>query len=77
MLRMLSLVNNFHVVSLLQHMVFRSEMGVDSILETWIPPEVLVKCGPTGFFGEDIDGNPIVYDNHGNVDSRGDCMGFI
>ncbi len=54
-----------------QHMTFRAEQGVDTILQDWTPPEVLQKCFPGGFFGEDRDGHPVWYDNYGNMDFRG------
>ncbi|XP_064392020.1 SEC14-like protein 2 isoform X2 [Halichondria panicea] len=53
------------------HMTFRAEQGVDTILQDWTPPEVLQKCFPGGFFGEDRDGHPVWYDNYGNMDFRG------
>ena len=49
-------------------------MGVDRILDDWTPPEVLQKCFPGGFFGEDRDGHPVWYDNYGNLDFRGMCV---
>ena len=52
-------------------MTFRAEQGVDTILQDWTPPEVLQKCFPGGFFGEDRDGHPVWYDNYGNMDFRG------
>ena len=55
-------------------MVFRGEMDVDSLLETWTPPDVLQKCFPGGFFGEDRDGHPVWYDNYGNLDFRGELV---
>lgn len=46
-------------------------MGCDTILEDWSPPEVLQKCFPGGFFGEDREGSPVWYDNMGNLDFKG------
>ena len=33
--------------------------------------QVLKECFPGGFFGEDLDGNPVWYDNFGNLDFKG------
>ncbi len=55
-------------------MTFRAEQGVDTILQDWTPPEVLQKCFPGGFFGEDRDGHPVWYDNYGNMDFRGEWL---
>ena len=52
-------------------MVCRKEIGIDSLLETWTPPEVLVKFGAGGHFGEDREGHPVFYENYGNADMRG------
>ncbi len=41
-------------------------------MEDWTPPEVLQKCFPGGFFGEDRDGHPVWYDSIGNLDFRGE-----
>ena len=43
----------------------------------YTPPEVLIECVPGGFFGEDIDGHPVWYDNFGNLDSRGMCINIM
>ena len=52
-------------------MVCRKEIGIGSLLETWTPPEALVKFWPGGQFGEDRAGHPVFYENDGNVDLRG------
>ena len=36
-----------------------------------LPPKVLKKCFPGGFFGEDREGNPVWYDAMGNIDFKG------
>ncbi len=37
--------------------------------------QVLKRCFPCGFFGEDRDGHPVWYDNMGNLDFRGNhCL---
>jgi len=33
--------------------------------------QVLRKCFPGGFFGEDREGNPVWYDAMGNMDFKG------
>ena len=33
--------------------------------------QVLEKCFSGGFFGEDKDGDPVWYDNFGNLDFKG------
>ena len=54
----------------------RKKYGADTILQDWTPPEVLQKCFPGGFFGEDRDGDPVYYDSIGNLDFRGVCLSF-
>lgn len=53
------------------HMDCRARFGIDTILEDWVPPEVLTQCFPGGFFGEDRSGHPVWYDFMGNLDFRG------
>ncbi len=52
-------------------MEYRKKYGADTILEDWEPSEVMNECISGGFFGEDIDGHPVWYDNFGNLDPRG------
>jgi hypothetical protein len=52
------------------HIQFRKDYDVDTVLQ-WKPPEVLEKCFSGGFFGEDRDGDPVWYDNFGNLDFKG------
>ena len=49
----------------------RARFEADTILENWKPPEVLIRCFPGGFFGEDRGGHPVWYDCMGNLDFRG------
>ena len=58
-------------------MEYRARFRADEILEEWTPPEVLVKCFPGGFFGEDRGGHPVWYDNMGNLDYRGEYSVFL
>ena len=43
-------------------MEWRKKNGIDTILEDWEPPEVLVKYSPGGFTGFDKKGGPIWID---------------
>jgi len=52
-------------------MEYRARFGADTILQDWTPPEVLTRCFPGGFFGEDKGGHPVWYDCMGNLDFRG------
>eukprot|EP00731_Ephydatia_muelleri_P025329 Em0017g412a len=54
-----------------KHAELRKELGADTILTDWTPPEVLTKYAPTGLFGEDRDGHPVYYDGFGNLDMKG------
>ena len=61
----------------MQHMEHRKRFEADTILESWTPPEVLTRCFPGGFFGEDKGGHPVWYECMGNLDFRGtisDCI---
>lgn len=53
-------------------MEMRRKFGANTIIQDWTPPEVLQKCFPGGFFGEDRDGHPVWYDSVGNLDFRGE-----
>ncbi|KAI4882304.1 hypothetical protein NFI96_011117, partial [Prochilodus magdalenae] len=57
--------------ALAQHLEFRKNMKVDTLLTDWKPPEVLEKYVPGGFCGFDRDGNPVGYDFISPVDMRG------
>ncbi|XP_065891180.1 SEC14-like protein 2 [Dysidea avara] len=52
-------------------MAFRKEIGADTILDDYDPPEVLKECIPGGTFGVDRDGHPVYYYAMGNLDFRG------
>ena len=58
----------------MQHIDFRQRYELDTILQEWKPPEVLVKYTPGGFFGEDREGHPVWYDCMGNLDFRGEAV---
>lgn len=58
----------------------RVTYGVDTDLDDWTAPEVLRKYFPGGFCGVDRDGDPVWYDNFGNLDFRGtyaDVLSYI
>jgi hypothetical protein len=61
-------ISNF---SSLQHLQFREKYGADTILEDYTPPPLFEECLAGGYFGEDVDGHPVWYDNFGNLDSSG------
>ena len=60
-----------HALMFSQHVEFRQQLGIDSTLRGWTPPEVLTKFTPGGFFGEDREGHPVWHSNMGNLDIRG------
>ena len=59
-----------------QHMEYRKKYGADTILHDYTPPELFTECLAGGFFGEDLQGHPVWYDNLGNMDFRGETMHF-
>ncbi|XP_071039197.1 SEC14-like protein 2 isoform X2 [Parasteatoda tepidariorum] len=54
-----------------KHISFRKEYGIDTILEDYKPPEVLVKYTPSNFFGFDKDGSPVRYVTIAAADIKG------
>ena len=52
-------------------MDFRRKYGADTILQDYTPPPLFTECFAGGTYGEDLDGNPVWYDNVGNLDGRG------
>lgn len=60
-----------HIIHEMQHMKDRVKYEADTIMQTYTPPEVLQKCVPGGYFGEDRDGHPVWYDNVGTLDFKG------
>uniref|UniRef100_A0A669E6T5 SEC14-like lipid binding 7 n=1 Tax=Oreochromis niloticus TaxID=8128 RepID=A0A669E6T5_ORENI len=59
---------------LLQHVVFREHMKVDTILSDWKPPEVIEKYVSGGMCGYDREGSPVWYDVIGPLDPKGLLM---
>ncbi|GFR13717.1 retinal-binding protein [Trichonephila clavata] len=55
-----------------KHISFRKEYHVDTILEDYEPPEILVKYYPLSFLGYDKDGAPVRY-----VAMSGDSRGIL
>lgn len=53
------------------YMEHRKKFGADSIMQDYIPPPLFTECLAGGFFGEDLDGHPVWYDNLGNTDPKG------
>lgn len=49
----------------------RQRWGLDTILETFKPSEVLTKYYPGGFFGFDKEGAPVFIDPIGQIDFKG------
>lgn len=52
-------------------------MDVDSLLNSWQPPEVLTKYFPGGLCGHDKEGCPIWIEPIGLADVRGDFTKFL
>ena len=52
-------------------MEYRKKYGADTILEDYTPPALFEECLAGEYFGEDLDGHPVWYDNIGNLDPRG------
>ena len=52
-------------------MEFRKKYGLDTILEDYTPPQMFKESLTGGFFGEDVDGYPVWYENVGNLDPKG------
>ncbi len=52
-------------------MEYRKKYGADTILEDYTPPPMFEECLTGGYFGEDLDGHPVWYDNIGNIDPKG------
>uniref|UniRef100_A0AAR2II22 SEC14-like lipid binding 7 n=1 Tax=Pygocentrus nattereri TaxID=42514 RepID=A0AAR2II22_PYGNA len=57
-----------------QHVEFRKHMKVDSILEDWMPPEVIERYVSGGMCGYDREGSPVWYDVIGPLDPKGLLM---
>uniref|UniRef100_A0A3Q3S1H9 SEC14-like lipid binding 7 n=1 Tax=Mastacembelus armatus TaxID=205130 RepID=A0A3Q3S1H9_9TELE len=55
----------------LQHVDFRRQMKVDTIITDWTPPEVIEKYVSGGMCGYDKEGSPIWYDVIGPLDPKG------
>ena len=56
---------------IMQHIEYRQKYGADTILHDYTPPELFTECLAGGFFGEDLEGHPVWYENLGNADIRG------
>lgn len=54
-----------------QPLVFLLAHCLSSLPPIIMHTQVLRKCFPGGFFGEDREGNPVWYDSVGNMDFRG------
>ena len=63
-------------IMFIQHLEVRKQYGLDTISH-WTPPEVLQKCYPGGFFGEDREGHPVWYDSIGALDFKGKVIQHI
>uniref|UniRef100_A0A3B4DPJ1 CRAL-TRIO domain-containing protein n=1 Tax=Pygocentrus nattereri TaxID=42514 RepID=A0A3B4DPJ1_PYGNA len=57
-----------------KHVEFRKHMKVDSILEDWMPPEVIERYVSGGMCGYDREGSPVWYDVIGPLDPKGLLM---
>ncbi|GBO20448.1 hypothetical protein AVEN_239976-1 [Araneus ventricosus] len=55
-----------------KHITWNKEYGVDTILEDYKPPEVLVKYFPVSLIGYDKEGCPVIYH-----DMAGDEIGIL
>uniref|UniRef100_A0A3Q1H5B0 SEC14-like lipid binding 7 n=1 Tax=Anabas testudineus TaxID=64144 RepID=A0A3Q1H5B0_ANATE len=55
----------------LQHVEFRRQMKVDTIITEWKPPEVIEKFVSGGMCGYDREGSPVWYDVIGPLDPKG------
>ncbi len=58
-------------LSIVQHLEWRKQMGVDALLNEWQPPDVLTKYSPGGLFGHDKEGCPIWIEPIGLADVQG------
>ncbi|XP_069022248.1 SEC14-like protein 2 isoform X3 [Embiotoca jacksoni] len=54
-----------------EHVEFRRQLKVDSIISDWKPPEVIEKYVSGGMCGYDREGSPIWYDVIGPLDPKG------
>nr|XP_006814237.1 PREDICTED: SEC14-like protein 3-like [Saccoglossus kowalevskii] len=54
-----------------EHMETREKMNLDTIIDDFQDPEVLVKYFPGGIVGPDREGSPVYIDPMGNADSKG------
>uniref|UniRef100_A0A8C5EEJ4 SEC14-like protein 2 n=1 Tax=Gouania willdenowi TaxID=441366 RepID=A0A8C5EEJ4_GOUWI len=54
-----------------QHVEFRKNMKVETILTHWKPPEVIQRYFSGGMFGYDREGSPVWYDVVGPLDPKG------
>ena len=57
-----------------QNLLWRKEIGADSILENYSDPEVVQKYYTGGSIGFDKTGCPIWYDPIGNIDMQGESI---
>ncbi|XP_057675627.1 SEC14-like protein 2 isoform X2 [Corythoichthys intestinalis] len=57
-----------------KHVDFRKDMKVDSLIEDWMPPEVIARYLSGGMCGHDKEGSPIWYDLVGPLDPKGLLM---
>ncbi|XP_077996036.1 SEC14-like protein 2 [Glandiceps talaboti] len=53
------------------HFETRKKMKLDTIIEDFVDPEVLLKYYPGGMVGEDREGAPVWIDNIGQIDPKG------
>ncbi|ELU08275.1 hypothetical protein CAPTEDRAFT_150138 [Capitella teleta] len=53
------------------HLAWREANHIDTILDTWVIPEVIAKHYPGGFAGYEYDGTPIWIDCLGMIDLKG------
>uniref|UniRef100_A0A3P9L707 SEC14-like lipid binding 7 n=1 Tax=Oryzias latipes TaxID=8090 RepID=A0A3P9L707_ORYLA len=57
-----------------QHVEFRKQMRLDTIVSDWTPPEVIQKYVSGGMCGYDREGSPVWFDVIGPLDPKGLLM---
>ena len=59
------------LLTFIQALIWRQQIGADKILEDYVAPDVLDKYRTGGIFGYDKEGAPIYIDPFGLIDLKG------
>ena len=65
---------SLYLFFILQHIEWRAQNNVDTILQDFTPPHVIDKYYTGGLFGQDKEGSLIWIEPAGYIDLRGKCQ---